>query len=97
MNITVHSNGCRSLVEYLTLEQTETSLNGRRRLLTQLFEEPDFSKWLEAYSSFIPDVRRSMFDLMLKLDEPSLTKAPSVSSKDNVLDFLGCVKRVESV
>lgn len=88
MNITVHSNGCRSLIEYLTLEQTEASLNRRRRLLTQLFEEPDFSKWLEAYSSFIPDVRRSMFELMLNLDEPAPDEGPRSYFERQRLGFL---------
>ena len=36
------------MLEYLTLEQTETPPDKLRRLLAELFEEPDFSKWLDA-------------------------------------------------
>lgn len=88
MNTILHSDGCRSLIEYLTLEKTETSRDNLRRLLTKLFEEPDFSKWLEAYASFVPDLRRSMFDLMLNLDEPVHEKGPRGFFERQRLGFL---------
>jgi len=77
VNVTLYSEGCRSLIEYLTMEQVGISLDERRRILTELFEDPDLSKWLEAYASFIPDVRRITFDLMLNLDAPLSDKGSS--------------------
>ncbi len=86
MKITTHSDGCKRLLEYLTLEQTETPPDKLRRLLAELFEEPDFSKWLDAYASFAPDLHRSMFDLMLNLDKHAHNEGPLASSKNSDLD-----------
>ena len=76
MKITIHSDGCKSCIKYLTLDK-DTSFNNRRQLLTELFEDSDFSKWLEDYSSFVPEVRRTMFELMLNLDSPLPDVGPS--------------------
>lgn len=70
MDINLHSDGCSILIEYLTTKEAETSLERRKRYLSDLFKEPDFSKWVDAYEPMVPGVRSHLFEMMLELDNP---------------------------
>lgn len=76
MNINLHSDGCRLLIEYLTTKEAEKSLERRRQYLSELFEESEFSIWIDAYEPMIPGVSNHLFEMMLDLDKPPKEEGP---------------------
>ncbi len=75
MRVGVRGEGARLLIEYLTTEAPEGE---RRAMLGRLFEEPDFVTWLEAYSPQIPEVRNTLFEVLLDLEEPPPERAREI-------------------
>lgn len=70
MKLNIHGDGCEFLIRYLTNNVEKRSDEERVQLLAELFEEREFSKWVDAYTPMIPRVRSRLHELMTDLDRP---------------------------
>lgn len=66
MNLELRSSGCRKLVTYLA-NYGEVSEDEKRGFLDDLFLDPDFRSWIQAYS-WIPSVEDLVYLTLLDLD-----------------------------
>lgn len=70
MELNVHGDGCEFLIDYLTKNVEKRSDEENMQMLSELFEQREFSKWVDAYTPMIQGARSRLHEMMMDLDRP---------------------------
>lgn len=93
MKLNIHGSGCEFLIDYLTNNGVKRSDEDRVQLLAELFEEREFSKWVDAYMPMITGARSRLHEMMMDLDRTVEGEDPRGFFEKQRLGFLQAKKQ----